>query len=76
MMFRDTAKLLNLQRKQVSTVKQRIEKLDQLTPGDFSTVLRKNRVMNAFDTISDLATALQGECNQKPGAKRNPIGFI
>lgn len=54
--------------------RQRLEALKQLTPGDFTAVVRQHR-FSPFGSVIDLVAALEGECALKqPG--RHPIGFV
>lgn len=56
---------------------QRLLKLDQLTPGDFATVLRQADTLGETFTAHDLLTQLEKECLIKKGNKSpNNIGFI
>ncbi|MBT4080454.1 MAG: ATP-binding protein [Gammaproteobacteria bacterium] len=75
-LFNQASKQLNLKQEQVSKVKQQVELLELLTPGDFQAVMRRNHVMQSLVTIRDLSEALKEECMAKPGAQRNPVGFV
>ncbi|HIJ22523.1 MAG: ATP-binding protein [Gammaproteobacteria bacterium] len=75
-LFNEASKQLNLKRQQISKVKQQVEQLELLTPGDFQAVMRRDHVMQSLVTIQDLSEALKEECMAKPGAQHNPIGFV
>ena len=56
---------------------QRLLKLEQLTPGDFATVLRQADTLGETFTAHELLTQLEKECLIKKGNKsQNNIGFI
>ncbi|MBL1260450.1 MAG: AAA family ATPase [Thiotrichaceae bacterium] len=50
-------------------------RLDNLTPGDFATVVRQSRSLNKTIQPHYLLAALEKECKAKPGAGKS-IGFI
>ena len=52
----------------------RLARLDQLTPGDFATVLRQHR-FRPIQNAAALASALESECMMKESTKRS-IGFL
>jgi hypothetical protein len=52
-----------------------IGRLDALTPGDFSTVARKMRILGAPVEPRWVIEALRKECAAKPGARDIPMGF-
>ena len=52
----------------------RLERLRQLTPGDFAAVLRQSRFMPLTDAAA-LVAGLEGECALKEGGK-TVIGFV
>ena len=56
--------------------KKRLEKLDNLTPGDFATVVRQYRVTGQSLDAKALFAALEQESLAKPGANGRSIGFI
>lgn len=54
---------------------QRLQRLDNLTPGDFATVIRKARVLGKSFSGDQFLTEIESECRIKNGGK-NPInGF-
>jgi SpoVK/Ycf46/Vps4 family AAA+-type ATPase len=56
---------------------QRLLKLEQLTPGDFATVLRQANALGETFTASELLAQLEQECVLKKGNHSlNKIGFI
>ena len=71
-MFLDACKGLGVtsSRKAIAVLK----RLDSLTPGDFTTVLRQGR-FDAITSSEDLAERLAAECRLKGGASRRAIGF-
>ena len=76
-MFRQTLKnqRLKLSAKEADSMQQRLRRLDNLTPGDFNTVLRKQRLLGGFSTARQLLIALEQEAKLKPGANKT-IGFV
>ena len=50
--------------------------LDNLTPGDFATVLRKYRVLGGLKTCDQLLEELVEECSIKPDSVKRGIGFV
>ena len=54
-------------------VAMRLDRLTNLTPGDFATVVRRHRFKPVY-TAADMVTALEEECCLKENVKR-PIGF-
>jgi SpoVK/Ycf46/Vps4 family AAA+-type ATPase len=56
------------------TLKNALNVLNNLTPGDFATVARRHR-FQPFLTALDVINALEAECTLKQGVKR-PIGFV
>lgn len=52
-----------------------LNRLHELTPGDFSVVLRRSR-LTPITSAWALAEALQGECAVKPGGGRPSVGFV
>lgn len=54
--------------------KARIYQLDNLTPGDFATVIRQTRSMNQTMNAELILHSLERECRAKSGGRR-PIGF-
>lgn len=56
---------------------QRLLKLEQLTPGDFATVLRQANALGETFTASELLAQLEQECALKKGNHSlNRIGFV
>ncbi len=53
----------------------RLQKLGNLTPGDFAAVFRQHQFA-PFETANEWITALAGECALKPSAKCGQIGFL
>lgn len=52
-----------------------LQKLDNLTPGDF-TVLERQHRFNPFRNADAIISALQAECSLKTPYKRQAIGFV
>lgn len=59
-----------------TTVEQGLERLDNLTPGDFAVVRRKLRLLGPLDDPEALLDLLREESVLKPGATARPIGFV
>jgi SpoVK/Ycf46/Vps4 family AAA+-type ATPase len=57
------------------SLKNSLQKLDGLTPGDFAVLERQHR-FNPFRDASAMITALQAECALKTPHKRQAIGFV
>lgn len=76
-MFRQTLKKqgVKLSAKESDSAQQRLRRIDNLTPGDFNTVLRKQRLLSGFSTARQLLAALEQEAKLKPGANKT-IGFV
>ena len=76
-MFRQTLKKqgLKVSAKEADSAQQRLRRIDNLTPGDFNTVLRKQRLLGGFSTARQLLAALEQEAKLKPGANKT-IGFV
>lgn len=55
-------------------IKERVSRMDNLTPGDFAAVLRRN-VFSPLKSVSALVSALESECSVKEGTQRS-IGFM
>lgn len=53
----------------------RLNRLDTLTPGDYRTVVQRQRILGQPLTASFLMDGLEAECRAKPGGQRRPIGF-
>ncbi len=72
------AESLQLDPKAISTEHQnRLQKLDQLTPGDFATVLRQARTLNEIPTANEFLSQLENECAIKnKGRSQRSIGFV
>ena len=55
----------------------RLQKLDQLTPGDFATVLRQAYTLGEALTANDFLQQLENECAVKSGGRgQRSIGFF
>ena len=54
-------------------VAMRLDRLTNLTPGDFATVMRRHR-FKPVCSVADMVSALEQECDLKENVKR-PIGF-
>lgn len=76
-MFRQTLKKqgLKVSAKETDSAQQRLRRIDNLTPGDFNTVLRRQRLLGGFSTARQLLVALEQEAKLKPGATKT-IGFV
>lgn len=57
-----------------SNLRARVSSMHQLTPGDFTVVLRQHR-FRAIQSADELVAVLEAECAVKEGAK-SAIGFI
>jgi transitional endoplasmic reticulum ATPase len=55
--------------------RERLSRLDRLTPGDFAAVIRRFEITAASWTPEALLAALRAEHQGKPGGARRPIGF-
>lgn len=53
----------------------RLQDLENLTPGDFATVIQQHRVIGGKLDAEYLTQALETECAVKPGASKRFIGF-
>lgn len=58
-----------------SSVRKRLEKLDQLTPGDFAAVARQHNILGTLLTAEVLVEGLEEECRIKGGQGRG-VGFL
>ncbi|MBK6742572.1 MAG: ATP-binding protein [Hydrogenophilales bacterium] len=58
-----------------ASVRKRLDKLDGLTPGDFSTVLRQSR-LKEIRTPLDFVEALSKECQLNPVLSKRSFGFL
>jgi AAA+ superfamily predicted ATPase len=56
------------------TALSQLQSLENLTPGDFSNVIRQSRFRPINDQ-TDLLGRLKAECNMKQGAQSRRIGF-
>lgn len=59
-----------------STIRRALDGMDHLTPGDFANVLRQLKTLGRDITPEDVMTRLSIEMAVKPGARRQPIGFV
>lgn len=57
-------------------IRQALDRLEQLTPGDFANALRQQRVTGEPATSARLVELLEAEATLKPEARRRAIGFI
>ena len=58
-----------------SDVRQRLWCLTHLTPGDFATALRRERILGDTFNPDGLLAVLESECAVKPEARHRSIGF-
>ena len=58
-----------------AALRTRLDRLHQLTPGDFAAVLRQQR-LRPLPSADALVAALEIECALKNGGARNSIGFV
>jgi len=65
----------NLKKSEAKQYKTDLMRLDNLTPGDFATVVRQSRSLNKTIHPRYLLSALEKECKVKPGAGKS-IGFM
>lgn len=56
-------------------VRRTLERLSNLTPGDFAAVGQRARLLGRTTTITDLLEALREESSLKPDGQRRAIGF-
>lgn len=54
----------------------RLNRLDQLTPGDFANVARRAAAMAQQLDVAEWLDELQAEHDVKPGASAQSIGFV
>jgi transitional endoplasmic reticulum ATPase len=59
----------------LSLWKDRLHRLDTLTPGDFAVAVRQLSTLGWQPDPGRLYEVLEAECRAKPGAKRGPMGF-
>ncbi len=52
----------------------KLNKIEKLTPGDFSVISRRNQFM-PFHSIHDVISGLVDEYEMKEGGKQRAIGF-
>ena len=57
-------------------LQQEIASIGRITPGDFATVLRRERIMGRALDAEQLVSELSRECKLKKGATSRPIGFV
>jgi transitional endoplasmic reticulum ATPase len=60
----------------LSLWKDRLHRLDTLTPGDFAVAVRQLSTLGWQPDPGRLYEVLEAECRAKPGAKRGPMGFV
>ncbi|MCF6324152.1 MAG: ATP-binding protein [Gammaproteobacteria bacterium] len=65
----------DLKKSEIKQYKTDLARLDNLTPGDFATVVRQSRSLNKTIHPHYLLSALEKECQAKPGAGKS-IGFM
>ncbi len=65
----------NLKKSETQKYKTDLTRLDNLTPGDFATIVRQSRSLNKTIHPRYLLSALEKECKAKPGAGKS-IGFM
>ncbi|MYB34511.1 MAG: AAA family ATPase [Gammaproteobacteria bacterium] len=53
-----------------------LDRVNELTPGDFEVVRRKARVMGQMDDGEELVELLRAEVLARPGHRRAPAGFL
>jgi transitional endoplasmic reticulum ATPase len=78
-MFLQVSKELGIKSRQMSGMKvieQRLNRLRNLTPGDFATVKRQSAVLGKIPSPAELITALEKESQIKPGANKQSLGFM
>lgn len=76
-MFKSVAKSEGVRRGiRSKDVEKGVMALDNITPGDFSTVIRKARVMGGVESGFDLLEDLRSECQMKLGDVKRRIGFV
>jgi transitional endoplasmic reticulum ATPase len=56
-------------------LEQQLSKINNLTPGDFRTVVRRMEITGAKLDAHVLYSGLEDESKIKPGAKKHPMGF-
>jgi len=76
-LFQQTIGTLGKKKSQTSReIQQRIGCLSNLTPGDFATVIRQQRVFGEKFSAEKLLSSLEAECSAKHDGKVNRIGFL
>lgn len=58
------------------TLMNRLQRLDNLVPGDFAVVKRQSSLLGEALEPSDFLTELENECRLKPGANKQGMGFL
>jgi hypothetical protein len=58
------------------SVRARLIRFANLTPGDYATVLRQARVIGKQYDAEELLRALEEECRAKEGSRKQVRGFI
>ncbi len=56
--------------------RQRIERLDRLTPGDMANALRQMRVTGETPSATGLLALIETELRLKPGGDKVGMGFV
>lgn len=74
-MFADVV-LGNANNPLVSSVRQSLQKLAAVTPGDFATVQRQEKLLGERYSSENFLRCLERECALKRGGKFNSIGFL
>lgn len=76
-MFKAVAKSEGVKKGLRSTkIEEGVKRLENLTPGDFATVVRRSRVLGGLVGGVDLLQQLVEECESKPGFNKRRIGFV
>jgi SpoVK/Ycf46/Vps4 family AAA+-type ATPase len=74
-LFREVIKAQGQRMRNARALKTRLDQLGNLTPGDFATVVRQNRLANAALTPAGLLDALVQEAKFKRDGQGTGIGF-
>lgn len=75
-MFKSVADQLHINSEVDERIETRVRDLDKLTPGDFSTVVRRANVVKGIDCMATLVIELEKEVQAKQGNISQRIGFI
>ena len=76
-LFTRTLELMEIKdQRKLAGLRQRLRELRNLTPGDFATVIRQQRVFAKRYSAEDLLQAIEAESKAKEDGSRRAIGFV